>query len=277
MLRGRARDPDRRAVSVQAAGFVAALAVYYFCWQYPHHADLARYNGYYVLHQYLPHSARASWHNIVRALWSGSSDGVLVYLMHFAPIELILLLTLAGSPAGFTNPKLKKYWLWFAVPALVFCLLSYAPSRYFILFSPALAALAAVAVQQMIPKRRTLVVGVFVLWSALWIGVSLIFATNDVQKAGAILENRLPPGTDLVGQYGPEMALITHEPSVYVQPGLANEKLDIGSGAVLVTRSTYWDNCWQKRLGKNPAEASEFILKLPRRQVVDVVAVPSQR
>jgi 4-amino-4-deoxy-L-arabinose transferase-like glycosyltransferase len=250
------------------ATFIAGLAAFFLTWQVPHHTDLGRLNKYYLWHQYLPHSTLQLEHNLFRSLWSGSSDGILPYLIHHEPLLLLALILALFSKPVKEDLTLRLYAVWLAVPALAFCSMSYEPSRYFILFWPTLAALAAVVISKSERRLQAPYIAVFLVWSLAISLPSIVHPTFSLRDAGVSLGRDLPQSTTIVGQYAPEFALSNSLHSVYVQPGLANTKTNIQSSVILITKSPYWDNYWTTRTSGalNPIPAVCF--NLPHNQII---------
>jgi len=215
-------------------------------------------NGYYAWHQYLPHSAHGIAHNLWRGVATGAGDGVLPYLVRFAPITLAL--ALAGLAAGWRERRDGDLALalWLLVPIIVLLFLSYTPSRTFVLFWPALAGLAARGLVG-IGERAKGSIGLKPAFLA--IAVALFLLTNgwlfasawgeraySVRDAGYTLAKELPTGSVVAGQMAPSLCLSNSLPSLIVQPGLANDTSPVERcrvSYVLVTRSTYWNTWWK--------------------------------
>jgi 4-amino-4-deoxy-L-arabinose transferase-like glycosyltransferase len=251
-----------KAAQLRLASFGASLLAETVLWTLPHRRDLTRLNRYYLLHQYLPHTVSQLKHNIVRSLWSGSSDGILPFLIHHAPILLILVVGSAFTKSALGDNRLRRYALWLILPSAALCLMSYEPSRYFILFWPALAAIAAVAVTKLPANAGNFVLVVFVAVSSFTSAGYLHSATYDMQNAGVFLGQRIPKQTLVAGQYAPEFALSNRLPGLYVQPGLANSQAKLQNAIVLVTVSSYWSDYWHNKAGADlfPIDSLQFVL-----------------
>ncbi|WP_197410385.1 hypothetical protein, partial [Chthonomonas calidirosea] len=138
-----------------SGGFLASLLFYLLWWYLPHAKQIQHMNRYYLNHQLLPHSLWALRENILVNLF-GHHRGIAPYLFLHLPVETLLVLLLSAA-------LLIKKERWFQAPQtdglaflfgwltvfVLFCIISsYAPSRYYVLFYPALAVLAAVALQR---------------------------------------------------------------------------------------------------------------------------------
>ena len=137
-------------------GLGAVLFVYGLLWYLPNREELQRLNAYYIQQWLLPRSGSHLIQNLLRALF-GDSRGMSPYLARHTPITFALALVVSlwwfregckrePRPAGAVMQYLV-FWLWTAWIGLA--VVSYSPSRYYILFYPAMAALAAVAVERL--------------------------------------------------------------------------------------------------------------------------------
>jgi len=141
------------------AGMAAVLVVYTVFWYLPHRSELAEVNRYYLWHQLLPNSAYRLGLNLLNA-WFGDERGAAPFFMRHTPIVFVLSLgglvfmlrraiksrkarhsgavRLEGLAAGFV-------WWWLALAAVFLSTANYSPSRYYLLFYPAMAISAGVA------------------------------------------------------------------------------------------------------------------------------------
>ena len=207
------------------AGLAITVGLNYLLLVRPYHAEVARADHYYLLHQYLPHTASGVWHNLVRATISGEADGVLVYLLHFAP--MLLILTIAAVAPRLRSQGDAWLWLWLAIPLTAMILMSYSPSRYFVQFWPALAGLAACAIARL-PQRSVarIAFAAALCVDALLLGRSYQLRAYTVQQDAKTLEHVLPRDSWIAGQFAPTICLECSLRSLYVQPGLANDSSD---------------------------------------------------
>ncbi len=170
-----------RAALSQAAGLFGGLAIYLFAWYLPHSLALGNMTSYYLSHQVLPHSMSALRGNITHALM-GDSRGLSPYLFRHSPVEFglavaILLASAIGVLKGrprtsgakqaasesnrtsifaaaaeeLQQPRLSEMSGWFLAGWLLmawitYSVISYSPDRYYVLFYPSMAALAAIAI-----------------------------------------------------------------------------------------------------------------------------------
>ena len=177
-------DRANRAVWLKGlAAFAGAsalcLAVYLYIWYLPNKTELSQMNHYYFSHQLMPHGLFALRSNVTHALF-GDSRGVSPYLFRHSPVEFALALALltvwllpkgvvhdakptsdrAGSrPGRVFDPDADPNQIvsirrmagsflgaWLIMAWITYAVISYSPDRYYVLFYPALAALAAYAV-----------------------------------------------------------------------------------------------------------------------------------
>lgn len=129
------------------------LAVYFTLWYLPHRAEMTHANHYYVDHQLNPHSLEHLRQNVVHAL-SGDDRGMSPYLFRHTPVQFGLVLAgmaywgLRGRKrVGSSQTRLSALFLglWLLAAWALMAVISYSPSRYYVLFYPALAGIAALA------------------------------------------------------------------------------------------------------------------------------------
>jgi hypothetical protein len=241
------------------------FATYGALWYAPHHAELSRMAAYYGSHQYRPHSLHSLWLNVRRGLVGdrgGALRGALPYLLAMVPVQVVLALVSVrrGERLG---PVQAALWTWLA-GGLAFCLVSsYAPSRYYVLFLPALAGIAACGLMRMPQRIHLVVVGLFLIVSGAWIGRAFIERTNNLVLAQTALVQAteakldpprvgdfpsLRPGSVIVGDFAPAFCLGTSFQAAPVQPGLSNDDRPVErlhAGYIAVTRAPVWENWWR--------------------------------
>jgi hypothetical protein len=135
------------------AGLAVALIAYALLWYLPHRAEIVPASRYYLEHQLNPHSFLQAGRNLMHALF-GDERGMSPYLFRHTPIQF--LLALAGLLAWGLEYRKRQIapdrraamlflGLWLLAAWAVLSVVSYAPSRYYVLFYPALAGVAALA------------------------------------------------------------------------------------------------------------------------------------
>jgi 4-amino-4-deoxy-L-arabinose transferase-like glycosyltransferase len=159
--RASGRAERRGHVVALLCGLGVAVVVYIIVWYAPNSAELARVNHYYVVDLLLPRSLPRLALNLARGLFD-YHRGTMPYLMRNSPVQFgfacaglgwMLVTrggkTFRGSVLNVTevDQTARAVLLlvagWMAVYCLFLCAVSYAPSRYYVLFYPAMAALAA--------------------------------------------------------------------------------------------------------------------------------------
>ena len=264
-----------------AAGLLIGLALYVCLWVAPYHAELSRMTTYYRVHQIQPHSWYSVWLNIRRAV-IGGQRGVFPYLLATLPV----LCGLAGWGVwrrnGHAADRFLSVWL---AGGLLFCLLSsYAPSRYYVLFLPALAGLAARGISEMGRNARIVAAALFLLTSAGWYGLAGAQRSDSQRNAGSTLARILPPGSVLIGDFAPILCVNTPFAATTVQPGLANEDRPVerlkATHVVVVRNARRWQDWWHSRypsIVQPSHRVATFDFGGARHYIVDVYAVKEAR
>ncbi len=262
-------------------GLLVSLTVYAALWYGPHHAELSRMTTYYRVHQIQPHSLYGLWLNIRRGLIKGE-HGVLPYLLATLPVPcLFAAWGLGRRRECMAADRFLMLWLG---GGLLFCLLSsYAPSRYYVLFLPALMGLAARRLADLRPAVQSVALAAFLLVSAAWYGGAWAEQSNAQRDAGRELVRILPPGSVVIGDFAPRLCLNTPFPATTVQPGLANDDHPVerlhATHILVVRNAKNWQEWWH---GHYPAimqpshRIASFAFGGSRRYVVDLYAVKEQ-
>ncbi len=247
---GARKEPGEASYSTLTHPLLGAggtLLLYVLFWYWPHHSELARMATFYRVHQMQPHSAVSLWLNMRRGL-VGGERGVVPYLLALLPV-----------PCLFMGIKLRKWqncteadkflaaWLGCG---LLFCLASsYAPSRYYVLFLPPLAGLAARGLAGC-TRGVQIAAALFLLTSGLWYGAAWTGRTHTRREASRELVRLLPPGSVVFGEFAPTLCLDTPFAAAPVQPGLSNDDHPVErlhATAVVVTRTAFWQGWWAAR------------------------------
>ena len=260
-------------------GAGGTLLLYFALWYAPHHAELARMATFYRVHQMQPHSAVSLWLNIKRGL-VGGERGVVPFLLALTPVPCLL--------AGWACVK-RRTWtvadrylaVWLAC-GLLFCLLSsYAPSRYYVLFLPPLAGLAAREAAGWKRPGQIAAAALFLLTSGVWYGHAWTEQTHTRQEASQELARLLPPESVVIGEFAPALCLDTAFAAAPVQPGLSNDEHPVErlhAAAVAVTRTLFWQQWWSARypgIIQPSHKLATFTLGCTRHYVVDIYSVKS--
>ncbi|MGI4787334.1 MAG: ArnT family glycosyltransferase [Janthinobacterium lividum] len=277
---GAGRGDRPRSVTSLAPPLLGAggiLLLYFFVWYWPHHTELARMANYYRFHQMQPHSALSLWLNVRRGL-IGGERGVIPYLLAFLPVPCLL--------AGW---KLSKWRVWTQADCylaiwlgcgLTFCLLSsYAPSRYYVLFLPPLAGLAARCLVEWKRSVQITAIFAFCVVSLAWYGAAWVGRTDTRRDASQTLVRLLPPGSVVIGEFAPSLCLDTPFAAAPVQPGLSNDDHPVErlhATDIAVTRTAFWQAWWEQRYPGIVVPSHKIAtvsLGGSRRYIIDVYAV----
>jgi len=263
------------------SGLLLGLALYVALWYLPHHAELARMATFYRVHQMQPRSWSGLGLNVRRA-FIGGERGLFPYLLALLPVPCALAGWGLWKRAGWDGAG-RFFALWLAC-GLLFCLLSsYAPSRYYVLFLPALAGLAARGLMQMRRPIQALAIAVFLLTGAAWYGAAWSGRSYARRDAGRELARLLPTGSIVIGEFAPTLCLDTPFAAAPVQPGLSNDERPVErlkATHVAVTRVAIWQNWWRTRYPDviQPSHLiATFDLGGARHYRVDVYAVKETR
>ncbi|MBV9852661.1 MAG: glycosyltransferase family 39 protein [Armatimonadetes bacterium] len=277
----------------ECAGVGGVLVLYALLWYLPHHAELARMGTYYRTHQYQPHSWLTVWLNIRRG-FVGGARGVFPYLLALLPIPCLL----AGWGGGrcLTPPELgaggrssppasgpggaeRIFTIWLLC-GLAFCLLStYAPDRYYVLFLPALAGLAARGMTRLRRPLQIAAIALFLVTSGFWYSRAWAERTYARRDAARTLAHLLPPGSVMVGNDAPGLCQDTAIAAAPVQPGLSNDDHPVerlNAGFIAVTRVPMWEAWWRSHypaLVQPSHRLATFTQGGPRHRLVDVYRV----
>ena len=165
-----------------ALGAVVALLLYYFLWFRPHEAAIVHMNRHYAMEQARPKSfMQLLW--MVRRAGIGYYNGLFQRL--FTRDPALSLLAVAGLFAPLWSRRkrgetLRILYLWTAVGILWISVSKYAPTRYYLVFWPALCGLAAVMLWRLpLLKRKPLAVAVPVGLLAFHALQPVFFAAHD--------------------------------------------------------------------------------------------------
>ena len=233
---------------------------------------------YYRVHQMQPHS----WHSLrlnVRRAFDGGERGVFPFLLATLPVPCGLAVWGLWKRRGWDAAE-RFLALWLA-GGLGFCLLSsYAPSRYYVLFLPALAGLAARGLAGMRRPVQAGAIAVFLLVSAAWYGVSWAQRSCARRDASRELAQTLPSGSVVAGDFAPALCLGTPFAATTVQPGLANDDRPVerlkATHVVVVRNAQSWQDWWRARypdIVQPSRRVATFEFGGTRHYMVDVYAV----
>ena len=263
----------RRALLALGAGAGVALMVYVLAWYLPHRAELTHVNSHYLRVQMLPKSVRRLRVNIQDGL-VGVRRGMTFYLLRHSPV--LFGATVAGTCFWLARRRRRTplqenetgalcflgFWFWTLY--LLYLTITYmdvpgVPSRYFVLFYPAMAGLAAyflTAEPGAFPWSRkmtqTATVGLLTAWALLnvyWLTDWLSHLTYRQREADRWLANHLPEGTVLFGAFAPGLCMNNRFRVVNMIEGLCNdrqpvEKFASAPRAVIILDNGGWTEKW---------------------------------
>ena len=173
--------PRYRGLGVYALGAVVALLLYYVLWFRPHEDAIVHMNRHYAMEQARPKSlTQLLW--MIRRGWIGYYNGLMQRL--FTRDPALALLALAGLFAPLWSRRkrgeaLRVLYLWTMVGILWISVSKYAPTRYYLVFWPALCGHAAVMLWRLpLLKRKPLAVAVPVGLLAFHVVQPIFFALH---------------------------------------------------------------------------------------------------
>lgn len=242
---GRSRE-QRSGMLISALGALTVLALWFAGNYLPHHQELARMGQYYRTRQIVPVSALMLWHDIQRGLINKRS-GLIPFLLMTMPVTLALAVYGTINRNALKSPVNTVLLGWLICGALYCFVAVYSPSRYYVLFMPALAGSAAIGCLQIKPMLRSSIVALFCLVSAIWIGVSFSHAAFTMAQARIGMAHILPSNALVVGDVAPSLCMDSQIQAAPMQPGLSNDDRPIETlhpDAIALIRSGTWDGWW---------------------------------
>lgn len=183
----------RRALKAMGLGAGAVMALYVLFWWLPHRQELAHVNGFYLKDQLLPENLRHFASILITSVF-GDDRGVSSFMLRQSPI--LTLLGVLGAVYWLRAGR-RELWEdstracmnflvgWLLVGAGLFSVLAYSPSRYYILFYPALAGVAAFTLVRIERALKSLLEwrgGLIALGG--WLGFHIPLAVRPLNPAG---------------------------------------------------------------------------------------------
>ncbi|MCS6777043.1 MAG: glycosyltransferase family 39 protein, partial [Chloroherpetonaceae bacterium] len=143
------------ALLATAVGIIIAGSVYALCWYLPHREEIARMSQHYIMVQLMPRDPGQFARNVYLAIF-GDARGMFAYLFRHSPVQF--LLSVVSIAAAFPLRLLRQHCtlsdsiisflrLWLLAGWGGLCWVNYNPSRYYVLFYPAMAGLSALGVE----------------------------------------------------------------------------------------------------------------------------------
>ena len=161
------RKEGRRAFCVLGIGLVTVLIIYAIVWYLPHREELIAINRHYIGFQLLPKTPQRLGINLYNG-WLGDDRGFAPFLFRHTPVQFVLgaiwivsvlprksrrsvfeVVNTDKSLVGNVNPGEWFLRLWLILALAMLSFVNYAPSRYYVIFYPALAGLSAIALFRM--------------------------------------------------------------------------------------------------------------------------------
>lgn len=261
----RVEPPTRRRLFAFVAGLALPLGAYTALWWLPHRREIGRLDHYYLAHQLLPHSAA----QVARNVWgsiSSWSRGLFPYLARHMPVQLALCIAGICAPVrAFPSRGVRECGtcrLLAGVVALFWLTMSlvdYAPSRYYVLFYPAVDLLAALVLARRVSRAQVrpvpLAVSLLCCWALVncaWLVDWSEHLTYRQHDASLWLGSHLPPGSVLLGDVAPGLCLDNSFVAVNVIPGLCNFRRPVERFAptprfVAILDGEWKESWWVKR------------------------------
>ncbi len=182
-----------RLLKAMSFGLGGVLLFYAVLWWFPHRQEIAHVNAFYLKDQLLPENLHHFGSILVTSLL-GDDRGISSFMLRQSPI-----LTLFGlaSVLYWLRAGRKELWEdatragmsflvgWLVVGVVLFSVLAYSPSRYYILFYPALAGVVGfgmVRLQRVLEALVSWRMGLLLLGG--WLGFHIPLAVRPLNPAG---------------------------------------------------------------------------------------------
>jgi 4-amino-4-deoxy-L-arabinose transferase-like glycosyltransferase len=136
----------REAVHWVGGGMGCVLLLYLVFWWLPHRTEIAHANGFYLRDQILPHSLTHFGSILITSLL-GDDRGISPFLLRHSPLLFVGSLLAVGywvwqgrqeKWESLSKKSILYLGYWFLLGVLLCSVIGYAPSRYYILFYPAM-------------------------------------------------------------------------------------------------------------------------------------------
>ena len=193
----------RGNVGAMLTGLAIALLIYAIVWYLPNRAEIARVNRYHVHEQLLPKSLYQFGLNVQQAIKGDRFLGLLPYLFRHSPVQFALVfLGLATWMRTRQRTEAERrgaiyLTLWLLAAWLLFAMVNYAPSRYYVLCYPAMAGLAAIALADLPNVLREFARSA---WARCFFAVCVLFQVALCVVSGQTLSGNMVLGlTVLIG------------------------------------------------------------------------------
>ena len=139
-------------------GLLLGFALYFMFWMVPHRIELANVNRFYLTHQLLPGSPSQLLKNIGNAFF-GVERGMFPFLLRHTPVltigTLLSLFTFFRERSEKPiSPERIFLVSWVLVGWFLCSVISYSPSRYYVLFLPGMAALCTLTFGEKVESKE---------------------------------------------------------------------------------------------------------------------------
>lgn len=143
------------ALLAVTTGVVTAGSIYVLFWYLPHHAEIGHMSRHYIMVQLMPRNFGQFVQNVHLTIL-GDARGMFAYLFRHSPVQFLLSLLSVGLMVLSRNFKVNytlsdKFFsylcFWIVTGWGGLCWINYNPSRYYVLFYPAMAGLSAIGVE----------------------------------------------------------------------------------------------------------------------------------
>ena len=234
---------DWKTSRIALQGFIIGLFLFNLLfaifWYFPKRAEIARLNAFYLNVQVVPHSFAQLGRDVGLAVFGVRDIGLLPYLLSHSPVLTVF------SLFGFVRPQfrpettdterqgIRLFRVWLGAFWILLAVSFYAPSRYYVLFYPAMFALAAHQLDAILSissgklEFRRTILFFLLFWGIVngcWLAHWLVTMKTTRRDAEAWLTAHLPPNTVLLGDVAPGLALDSRFRTVNVQPVLCNDR-----------------------------------------------------
>lgn len=278
------------------AGLLVPIIAYLILWWVPYHTQLAEANRYYIGYQLVPHSVGRFFENIDITCFAWER-GELPYLLKHMPVEtsltlgwFLLVLNQKKSPHKIdTSVVFCLYWV--GIFFLFMSVVNYAPSRYFVLYYPAMCILSASMIHfltqtKSAPKiRRLVILGSAVLWlmvNIYWYQDWLGHISYRQIALSRWLGSHLPANAVIFGDLAPGFCMSNQLRCVNVMHGLCNYRDTFeeahGRPSYILILDGRWKERWwvnqYPQLVSSKFRISEFDHILRKSFVIGLYRVP---
>jgi 4-amino-4-deoxy-L-arabinose transferase-like glycosyltransferase len=273
------RPTDRSRLSAGAAyalGLMLGLLAYIVLWWAPNRAELAFVNHYYLHSQLLPHNLSRFAYNVGSA-FTDWQRGLFPYLFRHTPVQMALaLVSMHALARGYLHRRRQNDVAmlrtgqaqtglavatkvamagWLVLLLLFCCCVDYSPSRYYVLFYPALAALAAVGLTEwtvVAADSARLWFAALGIWAVInmgWYGDWLAHLTYRQRDADRWLAQHLPANSVLLGAWAPGLCLNNRLQAWNIMKDLCNddhpvERAGDAPAYILILDNGNWNEAW---------------------------------